>query len=139
MEQRKSLNFASTSENGSYFIDTNVDFEAANVIYRRVNPDSTLTPALILSYFYEGVANLVMGAEHSSELVTEPFEALLAANKVGHLIDNATRSAKNIERFEESVLPAKAIDQVMASGERNFEDLRGLIDKSAEFREWMHG
>src|ERR1035437_4137070 len=95
----KTAEFRVHSENGSYFVDTNMDFETANEIYRRANPDSTLTPALILSYLYEGIANLVMGAEHASELVAEPFEALLAANKIGRLIDNATRSAKNIERF----------------------------------------
>jgi hypothetical protein len=45
------------SENGSYFVDTNIDFEGANEIYRGAHPDSTLTPALILSYLYGGVAH----------------------------------------------------------------------------------
>jgi|ERR1017187_2095942 hypothetical protein len=79
-----------------------------------------------------------MGAEHASELVTEKFEALLSANRIGRLIDKTTRSAKNIERFQEFVLPAKSLDQAIASGERSFDDLRELLDKAEEFRKWLH-
>ncbi|MGJ5814514.1 hypothetical protein [Paludibaculum fermentans] len=134
----KAVEFRVHSESGSYVVATNIDFAAANEIYRRANPDSTLTPALILSYLYEGIANVVTGAEHASELVTEPFEALLSTHKIGRIIDNATRSTGNIERFQEFVLPTRSVGQVIASGERNFEDLRHLINKAAEFREWTH-
>ena len=132
------LRFRVYREGDRYAIDSSVDFDLADRSYRAiVTDDSHLTPAWLLSHLYEGQANLAAAAETASEVGADPVEALLAKAQIEVCVKRARSGAARIQLFQEVLLDARSIGEATASGQRNFEDLRQLIDEAAKFRDWV--
>lgn len=121
-----------------YTIDSSVNFELADHSYRAVaTDDSHLTPELILSHLYEGYANLEAAAEVASEVGADPLESVLAKAQIETCVKRARRGAATIQLFQEVLLDTRSVGESIASGQRNFDDLRRLIEEASRFRSWV--
>jgi hypothetical protein len=119
-------------------IDSSIDFESADKAYRSLaTDDSHLTPAWILSHLYEGHANLVAAAEVASEIGADPLEAALARAQVEACIARANTGTEKLRSFQEVLLEARSVGDAVASGQRNFDELRQLIEAADKFRTWI--
>ncbi len=132
------LRFRVHREGDRYVIDSSVDFDALDRSYRAIaTDDSHLTPAWILSHLYEGRANLAEAAETASEVGADPLEALLAKAQIEACVERARAGRASIQLFQEVVLDARSVGDAIATGQRNFDDLRQLIAEAAKFRDWV--
>lgn len=125
-------------EGDRYTIDSSVDFELADSAYRAISTDdSHLTPALILSHLYEGHANLTAAAETASEVGADPLESLLARAQIEACVRRTQTGEATIQLFQDVVLDTRSVGEAIASGQRNFDDLRRLIEEADKFRVWV--
>ncbi|MBK7929707.1 MAG: hypothetical protein IPJ98_20165 [Bryobacterales bacterium] len=123
-----------------YRVDSSVNFEAAARAYRsNATGDTVLTPAWILTFLYEGHENLLAAAEIASEIGSDPLQAVLAQAELEESVMRAKLGIHGPKMFQEELLNARSVGDAIASGQRNFDELRKLIDEAREFRTWVRG
>jgi len=89
-------------DGGAYFITSNIDFPAANQIYQLAHPDSNLTPAFVLTHFFENLVNLKLAAEAGTEVAANSVDAALAAYHIECVIQKSLHNAGQVRRFQEA-------------------------------------
>lgn len=134
--------FKTHQEKDGIVLETDINFPKMNEIYhKRGSPfDSTITPALILAHILKLEEELFFASSHLSELCCSELSSHLGMNKINYLIERSVKSSRNIENFNEFVLPdVKAIREAVNANRVNLEDLFKALEQSRKFKKWLHG
>jgi hypothetical protein len=122
-------------------LETNIDFEKANVFFKRRTDvsDATLTPAYLLSYLAETRKTLTHSAEFSTDLAVSTPISVTATCKFKNLIEGRGASEKQIQAFEDLVFrDSRCIREAVNSGDRTFDDVLRLVTAGMKFKEWLN-
>jgi hypothetical protein len=121
-------------------LETNIDFEKANGIFRLRTDvsDGSLTPGYLISYVIETRRQLRYAAEFSTDLaVSAPVYAAITS-KFKNLIARRAESDTEIEAFADLVFSeSRCIREAVNSGDRNFDDVLRLVKAGMKFKEWL--
>ena len=127
-------------ENLGNKLETNIDFEKANGIFRLSADvaDGSLTPGYLLSYVIETRRELRYAAEFSTDLaVSRPVYAAITS-KLKSLIARRANSSAEIKAFADLAFnESRCIREAVNSGERNFDDVLRLVKAGMKFKEWL--
>lgn len=97
-----------------------------------------LTWASVLAGLQEYSVDLSLSNSYSSDIVTVPSVAEVAASRMDLSISRAARTADQISAFEEMVFDdAHVFAESYNSGRINLDEALRAIDQSRKFREWM--
>jgi len=121
--------------------DTNIDFAAANALYRSrpESADSSLTPALLLAHITTAEADIVIASRNDSEFALDPLKSLIVSSRMAEILEKSTAGKEKLEGFQEIVVDdSRSIREAVNSGERTFKDLIHLVDKAQKFKDWLH-
>ena len=134
------LEFEVTDHDGSYRVQTNIDFAAANRLYQRRVPTthSTLSAAQLLVMMYEAREHISLAASEGTELLVSEARALLVDLRLASLLDHARLSQEHIGCFQDFVFDdSRAIRDVISSGERTIAELVPLLDGARSWKLWL--
>lgn len=127
---------------GSFVVDTNLDYVAINAEYHKTVPisHSSVDDAFILARIFDARSDIQLAADYMSEFVTDATSALVAQRKVQNLFKRRDKSAEEIATFQNVVLPdAMALRDAINSGDRDFGEFLNVINKGDRFKEWLRG
>lgn len=132
------LKFDVIDSNVGIHVFTNVDFEAIN--RRRVAgtpPDDPLTPAHLLSSILEARADLALASFYGGDFMTSASASAIIKVRYAELLRRSALNTASLQQFAEVMLPdAKAVAEVIDSGERTFPEFLVLLDKASRFKNW---
>lgn len=121
-------------------LETNIDFEKANGIFRLRTDvsDGSLTPGYLISYVIETRRQLRYAADFSTDLaVSAPVYAAITS-KFKSLIARRAESGTEIEAFTDLVFSeSRCIREAVNSGDRSFNDVLRLVKAGMKFKEWL--
>jgi hypothetical protein len=120
-----------------FVFDTNIDFSRLNQ-NQTDRTKWTLTEENILAYLFETQLDLALAASYQSGLVTVDGHARLIEARTDHLVRNAMRSSREVESFQEFLLPnLKSVREAINSGERSFADFLKVLGQAEKFKAWI--
>jgi hypothetical protein len=123
-----------------FAIDTDLDFAILNAEYQRHHPESSISPALILDILYEGYAELDFAAALGTEITPTPTESAIAEERLAAVLQASGRSIETRSIFQDLAIQCEgSVSEAINAGRRNFEDLRRLLEKARQFKQWLHG
>jgi len=128
--------------NGSIRVTTNIDYALATALFRRRNPtsDTKLSTAYLLGQILNAVLDLNIAANCNSELATTHASSVTMQLKVRDVFGKRNRSESQLTSFQDLVFSeAKAVREVINSGEKTFGELLDLLTKAEKFRVWTKG
>jgi hypothetical protein len=126
--------------NLGYKLETNVDFEKANSIFRLRTDvsDASLTPPYLLSYVIETRTQLKYAAEFSTDVALSVPAHVAAGCNFSNLIARRTGSQAEVHAFEDLIFnESRGIREAINSGQRNFDDVLRLVNAGMKFKEWL--
>jgi hypothetical protein len=121
-------------------LETNIDFEQANSIFRRRTDvsDATLTPGYLLSHLAETRKNLAHAADFSADLAVSPPISIAAGCRLKNLIARRASRDAEVQVFEDLVFnESRCVREAVNSGERSFNDVLRLVKAGMKFKEWL--
>jgi hypothetical protein len=120
-----------------FIINTNINFEKVNEIYRK-NPlfkDDTMNGGHILVALVNARADMFFCSDYMAEFMSTPIASGLMKLRLKELIKRRGVSAEELELFQEITLGnSKAIREVFNSGERTLSEIRHLLDGARRFK-----
>lgn len=129
-----------TMPDGSFVVDTNLDYGAINAEYHKTVPisHSSINDAFILSRILDARADIQLAADYMSEFVTDSTNAAVVQRRMNGLFRRRDKSASDISAFQDVVLQdAMALRDVINSGERDFGEFLNVLEKGDKFKEWL--
>jgi hypothetical protein len=123
-----------------YKLETNIDFEKVNGIFRLRTDvsDASLTPAYLVSHVIGTRKDLKSAAEFSTDLAVSKPTSIVAACKFKRLIARRASSDAEVQAFEELIFSeSRCIREAVNSGERSFDDVLRLVNAGVKFKEWL--
>ncbi len=133
-------NFAGLRLNdGSFAVDTNLDFHALNLEYhRRVPPEhSSISPEYLLTFIFDAHAGTFFASRYLSELVHDPLCASVMKIKYLGLMRKRDKAIEEIDLFQDLHLGAKTIREAINTKERSLTDFFELLDSAEKFKGWL--
>jgi hypothetical protein len=127
-------------DDGDFYIYTNLDLEKINFLYSRTPNYSgtTINVAFFLLQILEARADADLAAEYMAELVTKRTNSDLIRLKINNILKRRQKSQDAINVFQDVVFDnARAIREVLNSGERTFEEFFPILEKSRKFKDWI--
>jgi|HubBroStandDraft_4_1064222.scaffolds.fasta_scaffold122466_2 hypothetical protein len=121
-------------------IETNIDFVAANASYHKcVSPQhSSLSNAYLMARVLTARGSLEIASRLSSDLLLGPMGQVIAANKIGSLLQLRDRHQENLDRFTEFVVDgSRAISEAVNSRRHGFDEVLKLVLEAQKFKEWL--
>jgi len=119
-------------------IESNFDFDKANLSYRRVVPDARFDKAAVLSGVFRALADLKTAAVFSEEMAVSPGALAIAELKLARLLSKRASSEKQMEIFQEWTCEhGRAIRESVRAKRHNFDDILRLAEQAARFKEWL--
>jgi hypothetical protein len=125
---------------GSYFVDTDLDFAKLNDAYHTVVPPShsSITPSYLLAHLLDARADTFFAAYYMAEPVTVPVSSDIIRLKHFEFLRRKDVSSDDVELFHELIVPEfPTIREVINSGERSMKELLVLLDEAARFKKWL--
>lgn len=118
-------------------VQTNFDFDQANMLYRRVVPDAQFGNANVLNGLLTGLSDLNTAASSSDEMAVSPSAAAISGLKLSSLMSRQ-QSDQKIEAFQEWTCEhGRAIREAVQAKRYNFDDIVHLAEEAAQFKEWL--
>jgi hypothetical protein len=124
---------------GSFAVDTNLDFAAINREYHKTIPPehSSITTDYLLNFIYDSHVGTYLASRYSAELVHDPLCSSIMKLKYVHLLRRRERSITEIDLFQNLHLDARNISGVLNSKERSFDEFLRLLDQAGKFKKWL--
>lgn len=123
-----------------FAIDSDLDFVEINSEYHKlVSPEhSSITPAYLADFLLRARADICIASKYESDFATTSVSSRIMRAKFANLLGNRYTNANEIELFQEFYLDdAHAIRDALNSGEKNFADFIGILEKSTKFKNWL--
>jgi hypothetical protein len=127
------------SDDGFYIL-TDLDFHALNREYHKyIGPEhSSISTAFILSHILNAKVDVDLASDYMSEVVTSPVSSDIIRVRFEYLLSRREKSMRDISLFQEVHLDdARAIREVINSGERSFSEFLPVLKKSHRFKQWL--
>jgi hypothetical protein len=119
-------------------IETNFDFDEANVFYQKAVPDAKFDKAVVLGGLFGGLADLKTAASFSDEMAVSPATVAIAQLKLANLLAKRSQSDQKIEAFQEWTCEhGRAIRGAVSAKRHSFDDVLRLADEARPFKEWL--
>jgi uncharacterized damage-inducible protein DinB len=128
------------NNDSSFVVETNIDFVKANESYHeRVSPKhSSLSVNYLLSHLIDVRGHWHFSSRFSSEVATNAISSAIFNLKFKDILSARQKSEEQIRVFQDFIFDdARAIREVINSGERDFEDLWKLLASAAKFKHWL--
>lgn len=126
-------------ENG-FIINTNLDFDKLNKEYHKIWPieHSSLTPGYLLAQLLEARAGLHLASMYNSDLITTSLTSQIMQARLENVLSSQIDTADKIELFQNVVVDnGTAVRDAINSGERSFDEFLDLLERAAEFKDWL--
>jgi hypothetical protein len=127
------------TDNGFYALN-NFDYTHLNQEYHKLVPEehSTLNDAFLINHILEARIDLQISAYYVAEAMTTPVSSNIIKRKLSSVIEKRTKNTEIIANFQDVVLhDAKALREVINSGERTFSEFIDLLDKASHYKSWL--
>ena len=134
------LRFRIEQQSQGFFVDTNLDFDELNAIYRTtVPPDhSSLSEAYLLALMHGAYEATWYAATLNSEVAVAPIERVVQSTAVEAVVRRRTKSEGEIGRFVDLTMSdARTIREAVNSGRVSFAQVVKLLDSADKFRHWL--
>ncbi|MDQ8023892.1 MAG: hypothetical protein REI94_18780 [Moraxellaceae bacterium] len=134
------LRFRIEKQSQGFFVDTNLDFDELNSIYRRTVPPehSSLSEAYLLALMQGAYEATYYAATLGSEVAVAPIERVVQAATVEAVVQRRAKSEGEIGRFVDLTMrDARAIREAVNSGRVSFAQVVRLLDSADKFRHWL--
>lgn len=134
------LRFRIEQQNEGFFVDTNLDFDELNVIYRKTVPPqhSSLSEAYLLALMQGAYEATYYAATLSSEVAVGPIERVVQSAAVEAVVQRRSKSEREIGKFVDLTMnDARTIREAVNSGRVTFVQVAKLLDSSDKFRHWL--
>ena len=124
---------------GSFAVDTNLNFDALNKEYHRATPPehSSLSTDYLLNFIYDSHVGTYLASRYSAEFVHDPLCSSIMKLKYVHLFRRRERSINEIDLFQDLHLEGRNISDVLNSKERSFDEFLRLLDQAEKFKKWL--
>jgi hypothetical protein len=126
---------------GTFHVDTNIDFTEVNSHYHRFVPPehSSITQAYVIALIQEAYESTYFAAALNTEVAVSPIERAVQAEAVKAVVRRRSHNEAQIDRFVDLTLTnANAIREAVNSGAVSFSEVLRLLDKADKFRSWLH-
>lgn len=124
-------------------VDTNIDFDYLNKMLSSIyfnRSDSKLTRAYLLDTLLKTNEDLFLAAHLKKEIVTLPITSELIQYKCEEIINKTRNSIKYKDLFHNQIISdVKNVRDVINSGEKSLDDILPIVEKSKNFKSWVHG
>jgi hypothetical protein len=127
-------------DNQGYRLETNIDFEEVNGIFRQRKDisDASFTPGYLLSHVIATRKDLGYAAEFGTDLAVSTPTSIAAACKFRNLIARRAGRDAQVQAFEDLIFSeSRCIREAVNSGERSFDDVLRLVKAGMQFKEWL--
>ena len=134
------LRFRIEQQSQGFFVDTNLDFDEVNAIYRRTVPPeySSLSEAYVLALMQGAYEATYYAATLGSEVAVAPIERVVQAAAVEAVAQRRAKSEVEIGRFVDLTMnDARTIREAVNSGRVSFAQVVRLLDSADKFRHWL--
>jgi hypothetical protein len=134
------LRFRIEQQNQGFFVDTNLDFEVLNSIYRQTVPSehSTLSEAYLLALMQGAYEATYYAATLNSEIAVAPIQRVVLSAAVEAVVQRRAKSEQEIASFVDLTMQdARAIREAVNSGKVSFAEVVRLLDSADKFRHWL--
>lgn len=142
-QQAQNITFKINLQNSNSFnIDTNIDFEKANHLYRLSTSSSEpiLTAAYIVGLLQGAYTSAFYGAAFNSEVSVAPLEAKLGLHTLEGVLKKKSTGEKCVGEFVELTLEnTYAIREAINTGRVTFYEVLILLETADKFRHWVAG
>jgi len=125
---------------GSFAVDTNLDFAAINIEYHKLVPPehSSITPERLLTFVLDAHVGNFFASRYMSELVQDPLCASIMKLRYVGLLRKREAAVREIDLFQDLHLRgARTVREVINSGERTLPEFFKLLDSAARFKSWL--
>ncbi len=125
----------------SFHINTNLNFEELNRLYRSNKPSSEdVTEAQLIGNILTAKSELMLAAHYGGEYYTSDVCSDIIRIRNIELMRRIGLEISEKDQFQEIVLNnGRAIREVINSGERSFDEFLILLDEADKFKEWIVG
>ena len=137
---REALRFRIEQQNQGFFVDTNLNFDELNAIYRQTVPaeHSTLSEAYLLALMLGAYEAAYYAATLNSEIAVAPIERVVQSAAVEAVVQRRARSEHEIGSFISlTMTDARTIREAVNSGKVSFAQVVRLLDSADKFRHWL--
>jgi hypothetical protein len=134
------LRFRIEKQNSGFFVDTNLDFDELNAIYRQTIPadHSTLSEAYILALMQGANEATYYAATLNSEIAVSPIERVVQSAAIDAVVQRRAKSEQAIGSFVDLTMQdARTIREAVNSGKVSFAQVVKLLDSADKFRHWL--
>ena len=134
------LRFRIEQQKQGFFVDTNLNFDELNAIYRKTVPPehSTLSEAYLLALMQGAYEATYYAATLDSEVAVAPIERVVQSVSVEAVVQRRTKSEGEIGRFVDLIMnDARTIREAVNSGRVSFLQVVKLLDSADKFRHWL--
>lgn len=134
------LRFRIEQQNQGFFVDTNLDFDELNAIYRQTVPagHSALSEAYLLALMQGAYETTYYAATLDSEIAVAPIERVVQSAAVEAVVRRHARSELEIGSFVDLTMSdARTIREAVNSGKVSFTQVVKLLDSADKFRHWL--
>ena len=134
------LRFRIEQQNQGFLVDTNLDFDDLNAIYRQTVPSdhSTLSEAYILALIQGAYEATFYAAVLNSEIAVAPIERVVQSAAVEAVVQRRAKSEQEISSFVDLTMrDARTIREAVNSGKVSFAQVVKLLDSADKFRHWL--
>lgn len=128
-------------ETDGFYVDTNLDFDALNMLYHQAVPPSysSLTEAYLLDLIQGAYEKTYFAAKLDTEVAVHPIQRAVQAKAVEAIVRRHLHSRGQIESFSDLTLSdSHAIREAINSGAVPFSSVIKLLDSADKFRHWLH-
>lgn len=134
------LRFRIEQQNQGFVVDTNLDFDELNAIYRQAVPaeHSTLSEAYLLALMQGAYEATYYAATLDSEIAVAPIERVVQSTAIEAIVQRRARSEHEIGSFVDLTMSdARAIREAVNSGRVSFAQVVRLLEPADKFRHWL--
>jgi hypothetical protein len=126
-------------KDGSFTVDTNLDFIAINAEYHKAVPPehSSITSDYLLNFIYDSHVGTYLASRYSAEFVHDPMCSSIMKLKYLNLFRRRERSIEEIDLFQDLHLEGRSLSEVLNSDERTFDEFFKLLDQAGKFKSWL--
>ena len=134
------IRFRIEQQNQGFLVDTNLDFDEINNIYRKTvsAEHPTLSEAYVLALMQGAYEATYYAATLESEIAVAPIERVVQSAAVEAVVQRRVKSEGEISSFVDLTLrDARTIREAVNSGKVTFAQVVKLIDSADKFRHWL--
>jgi hypothetical protein len=128
-----------TLNDGSFAVDTNLDFASLNAEYHKTIPSShsSITPDYLINFIYDAHAGTFLASRYGAEFVLDPLCSAIIKLRYLSLLRRRERSVSEIDLFQDLHLDGRNISGALKAKERSFEEFLELLGRARKFKEWL--